>query len=124
MKIVLDTNILVYAAKARVDLFRHLREYYGSAEIVIPNLIKMELEKLAENAKKGADKKAAKFALRLLEFGKIKEIKLEGDTDEEILKWARKNKAVVATNDFQFRKELKQAGVPSVHLKQNKFLKS
>lgn len=124
MKIVLDTNILIYAAKAKVDLFRQLREYYGGAEIVIPNLIKQELEKLAENAKKGADKKAAKFALRLLEFGKIKEIKLEGDTDSEILKWAKKNKAVVATNDFQFRKALKEGGVLSIHLKQNKFLKS
>ena len=124
MKIVLDTNILIYAAKAKVDLFRQLREHYGGAEIVIPNLIKRELEKLAENARRGADKKAAKFALKLLEFSKIKEIQLSGDTDTEITKWAKRNKAIVATNDLMFRKELKKAGVPSVHLKQNKFLKS
>lgn len=123
MKVVLDTNILIYAIKVKVDLLRQIHEKFNG-EAILPNLVKAELGKLAETAKRGSDKKAAKLALEILVFSKVKEIELEGHADDAILDWAKKNKAMVATNDLQFRKALKKEGIPCFYLKQNQLLKA
>ena len=111
MKIILDSNILVYAAKNKVDLVSQIKDKFGIAEILIPNLVLKELELLTEKAQKGADKRAAKLALQLIKFSKLKIAKLEpGHTDKRILELALKEKAAVGTNDSGLKKKLKEAG--------------
>lgn len=117
MKILLDTNILVYAAKKRFDLFGKIKEKFPSAEIVVPNLVIGELEKLSKEAKKGSNKRAAKLALQILQFSKVKIVGLGGGhTDEEIARWAKEHRAIVGTHDKEFKKKLRQAGIPLLTL--------
>jgi len=113
MKIILDTNILIYAIKQKIDLVSQIKGRHGqSAEIIVPNLVKEELENLKTSAKKGADKRAANLALQIIEFSNLKEIELCGNTDNEIVKWAKQNKAVVATSDRELKQKLKRKGIP------------
>jgi len=125
MKIILDTNILVYAAKQKIDLIDQIRKKFGqTAEIIVPNLVVKELEKLSEEAKRGADKHAAKLAIQIVKFSKVKNIKLEGNTDRAIVQWAKKNKAAVATHDRELKKTLRDIGLTVFQLRQGKALKT
>ena len=119
MKIILDTNILIYAAKQKIDLVSQIKGRHGqSAEIIVPNLVKEELESLKTSAKKGSDKQAANLALQIIEFSNLKEIELYGKTDDEIIIWAKQNKAVVATSDRELKRKLKSKGIIVFSLRQ------
>ncbi len=111
MKVIVDSNILVYAAKKKIDLFNQIKDQIPDAEILVPNLVIKELEKLSEKAKKGSDKQAAKLALQIIKFSKVKTLKLEGYADKAIINWAKKNKAIVATYDHELKRKLRDEGI-------------
>jgi len=103
MKILLDTNFLVYCAKQKIDYVSEM----PAGEIVVLSSVVSELEKLAEKAEKARDKESAKFALSLLKHNKIKIIKTkEKSADKAILEMAEKED-VVATMDKELKEKLK-----------------
>lgn len=112
MKILLDSNILVYAAKQKADLASLLKEKYGTVDILIPNLVINEMESLAKTAKRGADKRAAKLAIQIISFSKWKIVELDaGHTDKRIVELAKAEKAIVGTNDRLLRAKLRGQGI-------------
>jgi len=118
MRIVVDTNALIYAAENKIDLFLLLK----GNKIIIPNLVLEELQIISKAAKKASDKKAAFLALKILECGAFEMVKLEGSTDKAILEFAKSRYASVLTNDLAFKKRLKQAGVKVLHIRQKKYI--
>ena len=92
--IILDTNVLIYAIKSKIDLTKFIDE-----EIVIPTSAIKELEKLS---KKNTD---AKLALKLSE--KYRVIKVESTGDDGIIEAAVKYGGNVITNDRALQKSLK-----------------
>lgn len=119
MKVILDSNILVYAAKQKVDLVSQLKDKFGKVEIIVPNLVIKELEDISKKAKKGEDKRAAKLALQI--FSKLKVVKLEkGHTDDRIIELAKKERAIVGTNDSKLKDRLKKEGIQVITLKRNR----
>jgi len=121
--VLIDTNVLVYAAKYKIDIFSEIRKKFGLAAIRIPTAVLTELENISKKAKKGADKQAAKLALQLIRAARITEIDI-GDSavDDAIVEWARRHDAVVITNDVGLKYKLKKAGVPVYCLRQKKLL--
>lgn len=112
MKIILDTNFLLYCAKQKIDYVEEIGNLLNeSYEIVVPFQVLNELEKLKKKAKKGKDKDAAELALQLIELKKIEKIKAKGETaDEVILNLVKEDKKnIVATLDRGMRKILKIA---------------
>lgn len=107
MKIILDTNFLVYCAKQKID---YIREIPISGEIVVLSSILQELEKIKEKARKGKDKEAASLSLQILNKNlkekKIRIIKTKENADESIKKIVKKQD-VVATMDKELKKKLK-----------------
>lgn len=100
MKHIIDTNALMYAAKKKKDLSSKIE-----GQILIPNLVIAELEKLSKSAKKGSDKAAAKLALQLIKHNRWKIIKLEsGHTDKKIKEYAKENNYKIYTFDKQLRR--------------------
>ncbi|MEM2873896.1 MAG: PIN domain-containing protein [Candidatus Nanoarchaeia archaeon] len=118
MKIVIDTNALVYAAKNKIDLFTLLQNY----EIIIPNLVLGELQLISKAAKKASDKKAAFLALKLLERATFKYVQLAGPTDKAIADFAKNEKACVLTNDLALKKRLAKENVKILHIRQKKYI--
>jgi len=108
MKIILDTNFLVYCAKQKIDYIEEIDELIkGNYEIVVPDLVKQELIELKEKAKKYSDREAASLALQILKTNKIKVIKIKAkNTDQGIIKISKEN--IVATLDFILRKKIKK----------------
>ena len=112
MKVILDTNFLIYCAKEKLDYIEALRDLLNeNYELVVPEQVIKELKKLkGDKLKKvsGKDKSAADLALQLLEVNKIKEIKPVGkNVDEAIVNLAKKDKKnIVCTLDREMRHTL------------------
>jgi len=99
MKVLLDTNFLLYAAKHKVD-------YSESGDLFTLSLVVDELDNLKNNARKIKDRDAAALALKLLKASKVKILKAEGSADKVIIKRAEEFD-VVATMDKELKKKLK-----------------
>ncbi len=114
MKIILDTNFLIYCAKNKLDYVEELNNLLNeNYELVVPVKVIKELKKLKQDKwkkVKGKDKSASDLALQLLDANKIKKIKTKGKTvDESIINLAGRNKKnIVCTLDREMRNILKR----------------
>ena len=106
MKIILDTNFLIYCAKEKLDYTEKINNLISEGyELVVPIQVIEELERLKIKAKKGKDKTASDLALQILESKKIKKVEVEGKTvDQGIINLSNENKKnIVATLDREMR---------------------
>jgi len=112
IKVILDTNFLIYCARNKLDYIEEIDELLSEGhEIVVPLQVVSELEKLRDDKLKkvsGADKQAAGLALQILDANMIKKINIPGSTvDNALIKLAGENKKnIVATLDRGMRIEL------------------
>lgn len=114
-KVVLDTNFLLAPHQFKIDVFR---EMDGLLEFphtyVVPTGVKKELEKLAGG--RGEEGAAARLGLKILRARGCAEVESRGNVDNWIRKYAKKENAIVATNDRELRNKLKKDGVEVVVL--------
>ena len=112
MKIILDTNFLIYCSKNKLDYAEKLEILLNEDyELVVPLQVIRELELLKNDKEKkinGKDKQAANLALQLLDFNKVKRVKVKGrSVDEGIINLASENKKnIVCTLDKETRDTL------------------
>lgn len=118
MKIVIDTNALIYAVENKLDLFQLLQ----GNELIVPNLVLEELQLISRAAKKASDKKAAFLALRILECTSFEMIHLFGKVDDAITKFAKSEDAAVLTNDLILKRNLVKENVRVLHIRQKKYV--
>jgi len=112
MKIILDTNFLVYCVKQKIDYLYEI----DNLAIEKPTLIVLssvidELERLKEEVKKRSDRDAFSLALSMLQNyvkkKKIKILRTDEEADRAILNLSEKDKIIVATADKELKKALK-----------------
>lgn len=116
MKLIFDTNFLIDLVKFKID-FEEINKF-GKFEFFTLDSVIEELNNIANSTgKKG---KYAKIALKLIEIKKIKILKTTKKTDESILEI--NEKVVVATNDKNLRKKLKEKGIKTFYIRGKKYL--
>ena len=109
MKIILDTNFLIYCAKNKLDYVEELENLLNEDfELVVPEQVIRELELLKGDKKKkvsGKDKFAVDLALQLLDINNVKRVKVKGKTvDEGIINLSKEDKKnIVCTLDREMR---------------------
>jgi len=109
MKIILDSNFLIYCAKEKLDYVEEIENLLNEdSELVVPEQVVRELKSLkGDKSKKvsGKDKDACSLALQLLDANKVKTVKVKGNTvDEGIINLANEDKKnIVATLDREMR---------------------
>ena len=109
MKIILDTNFLIYCAKEKLDYKEEIGNIINEGfELVVPDQVIGELERLKVKAKKGKDKDACDLALKLLDNNKVEIVKPVGKTvDNAMINLAQEDpKNIVCTLDREMRHEL------------------
>lgn len=112
MKVILDTNFLIYCAKNKLDYVEALNDLLNEDfDLVVPEQVVRELELLKEDKKKkisGKDKASIDLALQLLEVNGVKRIKIKGKTvDEGIINLSNLDKKnITCTLDREMRKIL------------------
>ena len=119
MLVLLDSSMLMLPLEKKINLSFELERIINSHfEIVVPQIVLSELEKLK---KKGTSstKQKAQFALKLANNYRILDSGLEGNADEEIEKLAKKHHAIVATNDVELRQKLNNKGIAVISLRGN-----
>ena len=109
MKVILDTNFLIYCAKNKLDYVEEIGNLLNEDyELVLPLQVFRELELLRDDKKKkvsGKDKQAIDLALQLLDVNNVKKIKVKGKTvDEGIINLSKEDKKnIVCTLDREMR---------------------
>ncbi|MFC1730499.1 PIN domain-containing protein [candidate division KSB1 bacterium] len=130
-RIILDTNFLLIPANFNVDIFSELDKTVNfKYELIILDRSLEELENIILKPKKGvkgADKVAAKVALSLIEVQKSNKklniLPSKGHVDDALVRLAEEDKTlIVATQDKDLKKRLKEKGVKVIVLKQKKYL--
>ena len=109
MKIILDTNFLIYCSKEKLDYVEEIGNLINeNYDLIVPVKVVEELERLKIKTKKGKDKEASDLALQLLERNKIKKVKAVGkNVDDAILNLAKEHKKnIVCTLDREMRWKL------------------
>jgi len=108
MKVILDTNFLMYCAKEKIDYAEDIVELVNAkASLVVPEQVIKELENLKQGAKKYSDREAAELSIKLLKANKIKTIEIPGGrTDNAIAKASPGN--IVATVDKRLQNKLEK----------------
>lgn len=123
IKVILDTNFLVYCAKERLDYKEEISKLVNEGFVlVVPTKVIEELKKIILKKKEknsfykilynprfrkttGKDKEASELALKLLEHNKVDVVETQGETvDKAIINLANENKKnIVATLDKEMR---------------------
>ena len=116
-KIIVDTNFLMMPFEHGVDpIGELLRLINEPLTLVLPSGVLLELRTLS--GRTGRRAQAARSALLSIEklkaHFKVEEVESTGAVDGWIIKYASKNKILVATNDVPLRSRLRALGVPVV----------
>lgn len=108
IKVILDTNFLIYCAENKINYKEEIERLMCEGHILaVPMQVVCELRKMEEKAHKLSDRRAAKLALKLLEVHEVDVISASGDyADQAILNLAKKEGAIVATIDGLLRRKL------------------
>lgn len=109
MKTILDTNILIYAAKYKIDI-KELDDVYTLDKVI------SELEKLSEGKSKLA--LSARIALKIAKGLKI--LHTKENVDKALVTYAKKGYAI-ATQDRAVRDKIKALNRKSIYLRQKKY---
>jgi len=118
MRIVLDTNFLIYSVK--YNIFQQLEE--PGMKILLPFQALKEIEMLSKTARKGKDREAAKMALQLTKkFIKVEKISAR-NADDAALNLAIQEKASLATLDKGLMKKAGENGVKTVGIRQKSYI--
>lgn len=123
MEIIIDTNILVYSAKEKIDLFKLINKEYPHAKIIIPEEVLQEINRISESADKLKERSAAKLILKILEIKNFKKINMgRGEVDTLLIEKGLSREAFVLTADKFLKGKLKKAGVKTIYLKQKRLI--
>ncbi|HEC94470.1 MAG TPA: hypothetical protein ENI45_00715, partial [Thermoplasmatales archaeon] len=106
--VIIDTNMLLTLFEQTFDLENEIARTVGRYEIIIPKAVVQEL-KVLSTAGKGATKRWAKAALTYI---KKKGFRVENEgndrVDNSLITLAKKLNGVVATNDKELKKRLRE----------------
>ena len=113
VEVISDTSFLIHLATHRITNISDLETEIGNLSFVVPEIVKKELEHLAEDPDKNT------VALQTLEHIKnFKTNSITGKTaDLGILDFVGKNGGIVATMDKELKSKIKEVGgsVLSIH---------
>ncbi len=120
LKVILDTNFLMMPFQFKVDVEKELNRILDVRfEVCVPRSVIKELEGL----KKSKESKTRRIAGLALEYAKrFKIIDVDKKVDEALVELGKNKENIIATNDKQILKKLREIGANIVYLRQKKYL--
>jgi len=106
VEVICDTNFLIHLSTRRIKNIDNLDVEIGQITFVVPQVVKNELSKLANNPEKNQD---IQSTLDYIKNFKIIPI-LGTFADKELLDYVFNNKVIVATMDKELKKHIKEHG--------------
>ena len=115
MKVIIDTNVFLVPFNYKVDVITGIKNLVQNAELVT---LDATLRELSQHK----NKKAVKLALSIIARNDVKIESGVGNTDNAIIRYAEKNKAMVFTNDAAMMERCEKKGIKVLFVKKNKFV--
>src|SRR3989344_1415443 len=112
MEIIIDTNMMM-----EKNILEQAKRF--GTPIILSSVIE-ELKRLSSGNSKSAKK--AKLALEIIGKKKMSIVMTDKRGDNAILDYSRDNKCIVATNDKELLKTLKEKEIMVLRLRQGKYL--
>jgi len=120
-RIILDTNFLTIPYQFNIDIFEEIdRVVEGEYELITLDCVVDELEKLKKT--RGKNAAAAKVGLILIKEKNVKVIKTNEKKVDNVIYKIADNKTIVATNDRDLIKKLKNKNVKILYLRSKKHI--
>jgi rRNA-processing protein FCF1 len=120
----MDSNIFFVPAKFRIDIFREMQKLLATK--VEPIILLPVLEELKKVYRLGGLKlkKQVSLALEFVKQCKIMDAELlEGESiDDYIVRVAKNLNCIVATNDRNLRKKLRDINIPVIYVREKSHL--
>ena len=110
--LVLDANALLMPFQFRMNLDKEISRLLGEIRVLVPSSVVHEISRLQT--------REAKAAMALARKYEVVETELAGD--DGVLDVAVRNEAAVVTNDRELMSRLKEAGLPVVRLRSERYL--
>jgi rRNA-processing protein FCF1 len=121
IKVILDSNFLFVPLQFKIDIFEGITNLLNQRfEPVILSPIHRELRKMAEKSSLKLRKQAS-LTLKLAEKCSVIDVeKREEETNDDVIVRiaAQWSKCLVATNDRELRKKLRDINIPVIYLRQ------
>ena len=115
MRVLLDTNLLLLPHRHKVDVFAEIeRLMIGKHTVCTFSTVLDELKALVDSTEDGV---AAKVGLELVGGRGVEVIPSSGDVDSAILEYAKNHDVIVATNDRELKRKLKEVGVKVIYMR-------
>jgi len=114
MKVLADTNVLFAFLDEKWDFVNIIKDAYLEVDFFV---LQQSLDEI--KAKRHAALEPIEWYLRK---NGVKIVKGKGKADDLVFEWAKANRGVVSTRDFNLKKRLKKAGVQVISLKNNKLV--
>ena len=106
VEVLCDTNFLIHLATRRIKNINNLDVEIGQITFVVPQVVKNELSKLANNPEKKQDVQSTLNYIK-----NFKTIPILGTfADKELLDYVSSNRVIVATMDKELKKQIKENG--------------
>ena len=106
VEVLCDTNFLIHLATRRIKNINNLDVEIGPITFVVPQVVKNELSKLANNPEKKQDVQSTLNYIK-----NFKTIPILGTfADKELLDYVLSNRVIVATMDKELKKQIKENG--------------
>ena len=117
--VVLDTNILLVPYQFGVDVLEEIKRILPGVKVyTIPQVVR-EVKKLARGSLH--ERLGARIAERLLERIKVLDVDPEIPTDRMLVHLAKEG-YVIATNDRELRRRIREVGGYSIYLREKNHL--
>jgi len=113
MKVLIDTNIFTLPIKFHIDIIQEIKR-------VIPNAELCTLESVIREIKNIKNEKTVKIAMQIIKNAEIKIEKEGGETDLALISYAKKNNAIICTNDKEIRQNSIKKQIPIMYMRKKK----
>ncbi len=116
--VICDTSFLIQLATKKIKNINSFETEIGQIQLVVPQVVKNELEKLSKDEKK---KHEVISTLNLI--NKLKQIPISGNyADESLISYVKEHGGIIATMDKELKTKIKSIGASIITLSNDRIV--
>ncbi len=116
--VICDTSFLIQLATKKIKNINSFESEIGQIQLVVPQVVKNELEKLSKDEKK---KHEVISTLNLI--NKLKQIPISGNyADESLISYVKEHGGIIATMDKELKTKIKSIGARIITLSNDRIV--
>ncbi len=116
--VICDTSFLIQLATKKIKNINSFETEIGQIQLVVPQVVKNELEKLSKH-----EKKKHEIISTLNLINKLKQIPISGNyADESLISYVKEHGGIIATMDKELKTKIKSIGASIITLSNDRIV--